>query len=163
MKKACSFIVPFLCYWATYMLSKAIPHARIIMMLKLGETHWVQGKLFLSQEKISEEVRLMNDFRAREKSAKLHQEISKFIKVPQLASCRSDSLYNTKNASADTVENNSTMHYLSNNSNDTNNSLNNVGPSPAKSLLIFLSVLLVQLFCFPCLCLERHSQSKATL
>lgn len=96
----------------------------------------------LSAQKISKEVRLTTDFRARGEVSKTATMggISKFIKVPQLASCHSDSLYNKKNASADTVENNSAMHYSSNNSNNPNNSSNNVGPSPAKSVLIFVSL-----------------------
>ena len=77
-------------------------------------------------------------------------EISRFIKVIPLSSCHSDASQNTKDASADTGEDNNKMHYSTNNSNNTNNSSNNAG-SPfthARSHLISLSFPLVQLFYF---------------
>lgn len=92
-------------------------------------------------QKISKEVRVMKWLQSKRDVSKTvtMSGIAMFIKVPQLSSCHSDSLWTMKNASADTEEN-SILHYSTNNSNNRNNSSNKAGTAFtfARSLLIIL-------------------------
>lgn len=134
------------------MPSKAIPRVVALWSRKVGKTYWLQEKKKGSWLRKKLEVRVMKWLQSK-------REVSKTITMSGILSLfKFDSspvtwilCKNTKNASADTIENNSVMHYSSNNSNKTNNSSNDARPSftLAKSLLLFLSLLLVQLFNFP--------------
>lgn len=121
--RACRFIVPFQCYCANCMLSKAISCVGGIMMLEMGKTYWVQGKWVRSWEKKHlREWEWWNDYRGRRKSAKPqrwvgHRSLLKFhsARLVTLILCKVKN-----NASADIGENNGIMHYSTNESNNTN-------------------------------------------
>lgn len=77
----------------------------------------------------------------------------------QLYSCHTDSWKNTKNVNADATENNSAMHYLTTNSNNTNNSSNGLGHScqiPFVNPFCFTSSVI--LLCLSVLLWNIHNQ-----